>query len=244
MNSTTIIKSFFIIFLISICMGLFAQPGISVYTDAGSNNISKGIFIRSAAFGSYKYGKYNLETGFQADLKNNNKNGVSGYTIIASRNMAIKAVSFELKGFFIQTFPSEILVETNCGAMMEIGHKRFGMAIGTNFRTYDIRQKALSRYEIDNTHTKIHEIYNLMYSFEYNLKTTGESWNLGLSLSNIDNFNINQETNPIVNLNGRYKLSAPLTLYMQASYKSAGVTNLVLNYFGFYFRTGIIWNIN
>jgi hypothetical protein len=244
MNSTAILKLFFISFLLIIGAVLIAQPGISIYSDVGSNNVSNGIFIKSAALGFYKYGKNNFETGIQTNLKNNNKNGFSGYTIGASRNMAIKDISFRLKGFFTLTIPSETLSETNYGALMGMRHKRFEMSIGANFRTYNLRQTAVNRYEIDNTHTQIHESPNLMYSFGYNIKPTDETWNLGLSVTNIDHFNINQETNPVVNLNGTYKISPPVTLYIQACYKSAGVTNLVLNYFGYFFRTGIIWNIN
>jgi hypothetical protein len=244
MNLTIILKLLFINFLLIFSAVLPAQPGISIYTEAGSSNVSNGIFIKSAALGLYKYGKNNFETGFQTNLKNNNKNGFSGYTISASRNMVIKDISVGLKGFFIQTLPSEILSETNWGALIEMRHKRFEMSIGTNFRTYNLRRKAVSRYEIDNTHTQIHEIYNLMYSFCYYLKPVDETWNMGLSITNVDNFTINQETNPVLNLKGIYKISSPVALYMQASYKSAGVTNLELNYFGFFFRTGIVWNIN
>jgi len=244
MNSTTIFKPLLIINLIFTSAGLFAQPGISIYSDIGSNNISKGIFIKSAAFGSYKYGKNNFETGIQADLKNNNKTGFSGYTLSASRNMAIKDFSFELKGFFMQTVPSEILSETNWGALMEMRHNRFEMSIGTNFRTYSLRQRTSDKYEINNSHTQIREVPNVMYSFVCKMKPDDETWNLCLAVTNIDNFNINQETNPVVNLKGMYKLSSPVTLYIQACYKSAGVTNLVLNYFGYFIRTGIIWNIN
>jgi hypothetical protein len=244
MNSTMILKLLFISFLLIIGDVLIAQPGISIYTDMGSNNVSNGIFIKSAALGFYKYGKNNFETGIETNLKNNNKNGFSGYTISASRNMAIKDISFRLKGFCTLTLPSEILSETNWGALMEMRHKRFEMSIGTNFRTYNLRKKAFIGYEIDKNSTQIHEIYNLMYSFCYFLKPTDENWNMGLSVTNIDYFNINQETNPVLNLKGMYKISSPVALYVQASYKSAGVTNLELNYFGFFFRTGLIWNIN
>lgn len=244
MKSNVIIKPLLISFLIIICTRLSSQPGISVYSDFGSNNISKGIFIKSVALGSYKYGKNSFETGIQTDLKNYHKKGFSGYTLSAARNMAIKDLSFELKGFYVKTFPSEILTETNWGALMAMRHKRLDMSIGTNFRTFSLRQKSANRHEIDNNHNRINEISNIMYSFGYNLKPTDETWNLCLTVTNIDHFTINQETNPVVILKGMFKLNPPVTLYIQACYKSAGVTNLVLNYFGYYFRTGIIWNIN
>jgi hypothetical protein len=244
MNPTKTLKYFFINFMLIFSAAVTAQPGVSIYTDLGSNNVSNGIFIKSAALGFYKYGKNKFEAGFQTNLKNNNKNGFSGYTISASRNISIKDISFGLKGFFTLTLPSEILSETNWGALIEMRHRHFEMSMGTNFRTYNLRQNAVTRYEIDNTQTKIHEVYNLMYSFCYYLKPVDENWNIGLSVTNIDYFNINQETNPVINLKGMYKISSPVALYMQATYKSAGVTNLELNYFGFFFRTGIIWNIN
>jgi hypothetical protein len=83
-----------------------------------------------------------------------------------------------------------------------------------------------------------------MYSFNFFLKPTDEQWNVGLSVTNIDHYIINQETNPVFNLQGFYKLKSPVKLFAQAWYKTAGITNLNLNYFGFFLRTGIIWNIN
>ena len=53
-----------------ICFTSVAQPGLSVYADAGKTNVSHGIFINSAILGYYKYGKNKLSAGFQTDLKN------------------------------------------------------------------------------------------------------------------------------------------------------------------------------
>ena len=47
-----------------------------------------------------------------------------------------------------------------------------------------------------------------MYSFSYFLKPTDENWNVGLSVTNIDHFVINQETNPVMNLCGLYNASS------------------------------------
>lgn len=225
-------------------INLAAQPGLSIYTDVGSSNVSKGIFIKSATFGHYKFGKNNLETGFQTDLKNNNKSGFSGYAINFSRELVIKGIPFELKAFFVRTIPSEILCETNWGPLLRLRHNRFEMELGTNFRTYSINSRAISEYQIDKNATKVHEVYNIIYSFSYYLMKTDDRWNVGLSVTNIDHFVINQETNPVLNLNGIFKLSPPVSFFAEAWYKCAGVTNLELNHFGFFFRTGIIWNIN
>ena len=243
MKSTLILKHFSIIFFSWICFNLAAQPGFSFYTEAGRNNVSNGIFIKSAMLAYYKSGKNMLETGFQTDLKNN-KFGFSGYTLSASRKLKIKDISLELKGFCTWTYPSEILEETNWGTLLKMRKKHFEMTLGTNFRSYNLRQKAIKDFEINSENTKVTEIYNIMYSISYYLKPSDDSWNIGLSITNFDHFIINQETNPVFNLTGLYRISSPVCLYIQAWYKCAGVTNLELNHFGFFFRTGITWNIN
>lgn len=223
---------------------MMAQPELTIYTDAGKNNTSKGLFIKSATMGCYKFGKNRVGTGFQLDLKNSNNYGFSGYTINISRNLLTKRIPLELQGFFVLTRPYDLLQETNWGTLLKMKHKRFGMELGTNFRTYTLTKQAIKDYDSDKHSTKIHEVFNLMYSFNFFLKPTDEQWNVGLSVTNIDHYIINQETNPVFNLQGFYKLKSPVKLFAQAWYKTAGITNLNLNYFGFFLRTGIIWNIN
>jgi hypothetical protein len=233
-----------LIFFFVTGINMMAQPQVSVYTDLGKNNVSDGLFIKAAGMVNYKLGKYKAETGFQYDVKNNKRFDLSGFTIDATRYLQIKKILLELHGFYTWTTPSEILLETNWGMLMKMRHNRFEMAIGTNFRTYNLRQKAVLDYEIDKNSTKIHEIYNIIYSFSYNLNPTDDHWNVGLSVTNIDHFIINQETNPVFNLHGLYKLSSPVCLYAQVCYKIAGFSNMEVNHFGFFLRTGLIWNIN
>jgi hypothetical protein len=223
---------------------LMAQSGVSLYTELGKNNVSDGLFIKSTAIGACKFGKNMVETEFQFDLVNGKKNSLSAYAISASRDMVIKGIPFELKGFYIRTPFSKILCETNWGALVNLKRNHFEMTIGTNLKSFTIRQQAIADYAIDNISLKIKELYNIMYSFSYYLKPIENNWNLGVSVSNIDHFIINQETNPFFNIYGSYKLRSPVSLYAQACYKIAGISNLELNYFGYFVRTGIIWTIS
>ena len=45
-----------------------------------------------------------------------------------------------------------------------------------------------------------------MYRLSYYLKPADDKWNVCLSVTNIDYFVINQETNPVLNLSGLYKI--------------------------------------
>ena len=241
-KSTTFLKVFFISLFILCSFTLIAQSGLTIYTDFGENNVSHGLYNKSAAMGHFKFGNNNLESGFQLDL-NNSKNIVfSSYTINASRDFNIKGVPLELQWFCTLTDFSKILRETDWGALLKMHRNHFEMAIGTNFRTYSFSRKAVKDYEIDKRAATFHEVYNIMYSFSYNFKPADSRWNIGFVVTDIDYFIINHETNPILNLNGFYKLSSSVSLFTEASYKMAGATNMAVNYFGFFLKTGMTWN--
>jgi hypothetical protein len=233
-----------IILLISTRACVVAQSGLTVYSDAAKNSVSDGLFIRSAFLGYYKSGNYQLKAGLQTNLVNGNNITLSGYRIDGSREFKTKNTLLELNAFRLWTAYSGILQETNYGCVFSIKTKHFDVQTGTNFRTYSFRRNAFKDYEIGNDATKIHENFNLMYSFGYNLKPSYYRWNAGVALTNIDYFLINQETNPYVNLKGYYKVNAPVCLFAEGWYKNAGVTNISSNYFGFVIRGGIQWNFN
>jgi hypothetical protein len=155
-----------------------------------------------------------------------------------------KGSRFEIRGFGTQTRNSEFLRETNWGTLVNMKHRRIEIALGTNFRTYAFRKRLIEDYEISKNAMRVHENFNIMYSFGYNLKKDDTRWNAGLSLTNTDHFYISQETNAMVRLNGFYKPFSQVCLFVEAWYKSAGAPNLAINYFGYFFRTGITWNFN
>ena len=120
---------------------LIAQPQVTAYTDLGQTSVSDGLFIKTAGLGRYKFGKNRVEAGFQFDLKSNNENTISGYSISASRELLIKNFPFEVQGFYILTPFSDIFRETNWGVMLNIKRDHFVLSIGTNFRTFAFTQK-------------------------------------------------------------------------------------------------------
>jgi hypothetical protein len=238
------LKSYFFVLFLILCKNLIAQPELAYYSDFGKNNLSDEIYFKSVVLGHYKTGKNSFETGFQTELSNLNKLSPSGLRIDASRVLDIKGIHMELHGFFLLTTFSLIIRETNWGALLKYRQNRFRLTVGTNFRTYAFTNKAIREYMIDKKSSKIHENFNVLYSIAYYINPTDEIWNVGLSLTNIDYFCLNQETNAGLNLNCIYKITPPLCLFSQACYQSAGATNLQVNYFGFFIRTGMIWNFN
>ena len=229
------------LFLI-ISSDLMAQPGLNIYADAGKNNASGSLFIKSAALANYQFGKNRIETGFQIDIKNTGHSIFSGFNVNATREQSFRGYLFHLQGFYTRTSFSEILRETNWGALLDMRHKRFEMAIGTNFRTYSFKSNAISEYGIKRDASKFRENFNMMYLIGYSIKPTDDGWNAGLAITNFDSFIIEQGVNPALRLHGLYKPNSQVTLYAEAWYLTAGFLNMSMNYFGFLIKTGISWN--
>lgn len=220
-----------------------AQFRISSYIDIGSNNVSDGIFLDAAGLASYQFGKNQFDAGFQLNLLQIENPFFSGTNFKYGREIQIKEFSFEIQALFMLNRFSEFMYEYDWGVLFKTEQKHFKYLFGPSFRTYAITHNGIDTYEIDPSNN-LHENWNFMYLIAYNLKEVESDWNVGLTLTNIDYFIINQETNPIFNVHGSYKLSQPITLFAEAWYKSAGAFNLSVNYFGFFFRTGIIWKLD
>ena len=217
-----------------------AQLQIASHLDMGSNNVSEGLFIRHAIAEAYEYDKFIFKGGLQFDLKSPFGKYFTGSYLEVGRNFEIKNFPISAQAFFIYNPFSQLVKETNWGisATARTGH--FFYRLGTNFRTYALTSKAKDIYDGQSSE-KIHENWNVMYLVGYNLKPSENNWNVGITFTNIDRFIISQDTNPAFYLHGKYNISDPWSLYAEAWYKSAGAFNISVNYFGFFFRTGIIW---
>jgi hypothetical protein len=233
----------FILFITINRMNVSAQTGLTIYGDALKNIISEKSGIRSAVLGTFKYGRNQLDAGFQTNLINRNNTLLSGFYVNGSREFKIRNIPFTLNGFWLWIAPSQILKETDYGCSILMKQDHFEVKVGTNFRTYSFRKQAIDDYDINKEASKLHENFNLLYSFSYNLRPKASRWNTGLSITNSDYFLINQETNPYMNVHFSYKVSSPVCLFAEAWYKTAGAINMSINYFGYTLRVGMIWKI-
>lgn len=220
-----------------------AQLYFSMYLDAGQTNVSEGMFIKLAGFSAYQFGKNKVEGGFQIDLKSPGSTIYTGTSLDYTREFSIREFPFEIQGLFIYNSFSELVHEYDWGILASIQQKHFTLKLGTNFRTYKITRKAIDKYEISSD-KKLHENWNIMYLLGYSLKPYDHYWNIGLAVTNIDHFIINQETNPVFNIHAKYDVTEHFTLFTESWYKSSGAFNLSVNYFGFFFRTGVLWRID
>jgi hypothetical protein len=235
-------KNFIITLLILMfTFNIAAQVSLSSSIDAGENNVSEGFFVKSSLWGSWQFDKIGIEGGSRFDLKSVGDNIFTAASLIVAREFMIREFQFEAQCLLIYNLFSEPIHESNWGILANIERKHFIFKLGMEFRNYHITKKGVKEYDIESNKS-LHESWNLIYLLQYNLKPSDHKWNIGTSITNIDQFLINQETNPMINLKGRYKISSPLTLYFESWYMNAGSLNISAGYFGYFLRTGVIWS--
>lgn len=235
-------NSILILLMLAVSQKLDAQLYLTTFNDFGRTNVSGGLFVRTAVSAQYQLGKTTLGYGNLFNLKNHTPIFFSGAKVNLSRAIEIKGRIYEAMAFFMYNPYSRHILETNWGLALNTNARHFSYLLGTNFRTSHLTMKVLEDYGI-NSNTRLREKWNLMYLIGYNLKPYENRWNTGVSLTNVDYFFINQDTNPMLSLNAKYRLSVPLTLYMETWYKTAGVFNISADSFGIFFRTGLRWEI-
>lgn len=220
-----------------------AQLTTSFITDIGQNNISEGLFISSAGLVKYKIQKTTIESACQFNILNNTNQIVPAFKGLVSHDFLIKKFPITVNAFFLFNNFSELLFEYNYGMLTHFKRNHFTYKLGTNFRTYAISKTAIETYQIHSDES-FHENWNLMYAFVYSLNPKSDKYNLSLAISNFDYFIINQESNPMIYVNGVYNLNNQIQFLGEIWLKSSGAFNLSVNYFGFFVRTGILWKID
>jgi hypothetical protein len=222
----------------------FSQVKIKGYSDIGSTQASDGtLVILSTAIG-YSKGKYNFETGVSETLSATDQNNFNGLFINLSRELELFHQTINVSALYKYSPFTHSLREKNIGVIINYYRKHFEAGIGNNYRIYSIKNSTIRDLGLEKgSDTRITEPWNLIYLFSWHLKERDNRWNTSLSVTNYDYFLINQETNPMANLKFFYKASQNINLFSELWYKSAGLMNIKVNYYGFLFRLGMIWAI-
>ncbi len=227
-----------------VCYTVCSQINQENYIDIGSSNVSEGAFLRLASASSFGIKNYKAQTGILWAFSNQSAKRFTGWFLDVSGNFKIKKVPFDA-GIFYRLNPfSKIMHENNWGILLGYNTNHFRLKIGNNLRIYKLNRGTIEEYGLENNGNKrIIEPRNLMYSFMYCLKPADHKWNMAATVTNFDYFLIQQETNPIIMCRFLYNVKSGLSLYSDLWYQSAGLFNIRVNYFGFFLRTGISWQI-
>lgn len=236
-------KYTFLLFCIVVSLTSTAQNHIALFTDIGNTQSSEGLYLKSAIQGQYEFKKHILSSGIQSSIIGYNPRVISAIQASIAREFHIKSFPIKLEALYVWNNSGELIRENNWGLFLQFMGKRYTIKQGVHFRNLYYSQQAISDYSLQYN-TDIIENWNILYAFEFFLKPQDHIWNVGICATNMDQFIIYQETNPIFCLKGNYQLKKNYVLFLESWYKSAGALNLSVNYFGFFVRTGLKWNIN
>ncbi len=220
-----------------------AQVHLSTYIDGGKINISDEGLMKTSFLATYRMNKLSISSGGQLELTGPSPNTLTGLYLKGGYGVTIKNFPFEVHGIFLLNPYSEIIHEWNIGLLANVEKPHFTWKLGAGVRKYYITGDAQDEYDINDV-SGLYEKWNVLYEATYTLKPRGHIWNTGISITNLDYFLINQETNPMVNIHGSWNISTPITIYAEGWYKSAGTFNISANSFGYFFRTGLIWKLS
>jgi len=219
--------------------GQFEQ---AVILDAGSSTVSEGAFARPAAITSYRYNRFSAVAGFQWTFSSAERKVLSGAFIQGRSDFKIREFPLSA-GLFLSRNPySDFASETCFGAIVNHERTHLDVQFGCHMRSYGLGKSAVQPGDpVSGPALSIWEYRNFMYRGTVRLKERDAPWNLSASLTNFDHFLIQQETNPMVNLAGNFRISDAVKILASLWYQGAGMLNIHANHYGFYFRTGVVW---
>ncbi|MFZ5941214.1 MAG: hypothetical protein ACOYXB_11650 [Bacteroidota bacterium] len=223
---------------------LHAQLRQSDYFAAGSSALTDGFSVKLVNVSSYTIGKLNLTAGLQFTLDGSDQQAFSGWSAGAGYRFLDERFPLDLQLFFMQNPYSPLTRENNSCLTLSHRWDHFELLLGNNTRSWKLAAGEVDPDGLpDGTDYRVTEYRNLIYRFTAYLFAPSSPWNLSLTLTDMDDFLIQQETNPMISAAFRSEVKPGLTLFTEAWYQGAGMLNLHADYFGFYLKGGVQWQL-
>ena len=228
---------------------LWAIPGYgqlmqTVLLDAGSSTVSDGAFLRPAVMAAYRFDKFSVGTGFQWTFSSAERKVLSGGFISGSSDFKVREFPLSADLFVRRNPFSDVVRETLFGTVLKHERSRLDIHFGYHMRRYRLNESAIEQGDLlSGPALAIWEYRNFMYRGTLRLNEQDAQWNLSVSVTNFDYFLIQQETNPMFNFAGYFRISDAVKLHSSLWYQGAGMFNIHANHYGFYFRTGVVWQV-
>ncbi len=221
---------------------MHAQVSLITFFEAGDNAVFNTGYSGYYFSPGYTYKNFNLETAISWSFSAYKETRLDGYSVHGSYSFNVFRIPLTATGFYLRKSLSTELRSGNWGFLMEYETLHFNIVLGNNYRNYRFKNNYLPGDGLQADDLRIVEPWNLVYSITYCLNTKEKEWNVGITLTDTDHHLIEQETNPLVNLKGSYRLKHNIEPFIIIGYKSAGFFNIKVNYFGYYFKTGLSWS--
>jgi len=222
---------------------LSGQIKVESQIDIGDNELSDGLYFLNSDFGHYEQKYWFAETGLQFGLHQpqnvflNSWYLTSGAKVPAGKYIIIVGLEYDWTAF------APDLREVNWILFTGTSFNHWELTLGSNRRVYRLSNKAAREEANKEFKDSFIEEWNFMYSAGYRLKPRENKWNIMFTVTDFDRFLIQQESNPMINARFDYRINESLNLYSELWYKSSGLLNIKVDYFGTFIRIGAIWQL-
>lgn len=236
----------YLLFLFACCMFIIkldAQYRLQNHIDVGKTQIPGSIYLNNSTYFDYTLKKTTFKGGIRMDILDQTSLNrfVSGIDLLVSQKFPLKKMEISINAQYFMNLFSKMITEYNTALYGKLKTSHFECIAGLHFRAIQLNSKYQELFGNDNS--TIYELWNLIYKIKYSLKESDSKWNIGLGITNLDYFVINQASNPMIFLDGQYKIKTKLTLFAEYWLLNAGVMNISANYYGSFLRAGVLWNI-
>ena len=221
----------------------YAQPSIMSFVEVGQNKIVKRGYFSLAAISSFDFKKNSIDAGVIWTFGGQRETNFAGLSLNAARKFSFLRQSFAISGsYFMQPFSNE-LRQISYSIILNFKLPHFQFDLGNNYRIYRLSRAFERSNKSGSDNNRIVEPGNLIYTIQYSVKRREQSWNITVSLTNYDFFIIEQEKNPMALFGGTYQIKKNTSLFIDLGLKYAGFSNYEIEFFGYFFRMGMEWNI-
>lgn len=231
-------RLYYIFAFAALAISAKAQTKLSFQTEVGHTNVSEGMFLKTAIGASYEIKGVEIETALESDVISEEQKLISGWNLSLMKEFELAEREFSLKPYFIYSPFSDLLTETNWGVLMGTTFNKLSVSLGAGFR-----RMTYSEEIAPEENRRLYENFILLYNLKYSFLNEDSKWKLQAAVTNTDHFLIHQATNPVLSISGAYQLNNSLALFSEFRYKTAGMMNMHVNYFGTLLRAGIVWEL-
>ncbi|MDD2634872.1 MAG: hypothetical protein PHW82_05175 [Bacteroidales bacterium] len=238
-----IFKLNILILFLSASVTLTAQFKAGAFVSLGVNPIEQPVFVSSGIYASAQYKFISVDYAFDFNINHRDIRAFNAIKTSVNYETDINNSYLKAGVMYMYKPSTELISEQNIAIQIDYLIKKWEFRLGNNFRAYKFKNGVEDIVNTENE-TIIWEKPNIMYMIRYYFLESSNKWNIYLSATNFDWFIIEQEVNPFINAGGYYKNNENgLKLFMDLNYQAAGFNNIRVNYFGFFVRTGFIWEV-
>lgn len=217
-----------------------AQISADLSLSTGNNNVSFGQYAKFAGQFSYKYTGWEVSIASGTVFSQAREKRLDAIRVTASKDYLIKDKQVSTLVFFQVSPFSNQLINHTAGLLLNHKSRRWYLDIGANTRFYSFTKKY--KAATDYSSNTLWEPVNVMYRLTWH-QPISNTFEINSSVTNFDCFIVEQETNPFLIADFRYKITSQSELYFDACYQQAGFFNIRVNYFGYFLRAGYKINI-